>query len=174
MISLETLAAAGAVGWLICGSALAEVRPDVVERIRPVGQVSVEGKKAPAAAAAAPAPAAKPAPAPAAPAKPAEPAPAPAAPAKPAEAPAAAGGAAAGEAIYAKACFVCHATGAANAPKLGDQAAWAPRIAKGVEALYSSSMNGVPGTAMPPRGTCAACTDDELKAAVDYMVSKAK
>ncbi len=79
-----------------------------------------------------------------------------------------------GQAVYNKACIACHATGAANAPKLGDQAAWAPRIAKGMDALYASSVNGVAGTAMMPKGTCAACTDDELKAAVDFMVGQSK
>jgi cytochrome c5 len=79
-----------------------------------------------------------------------------------------------GQAVYNKACIACHASGAANAPKLGDKAAWAPRIAKGMDALYASSQNGVPGTAMMAKGTCAACTDDELKAAVDFMVSQSK
>lgn len=79
-----------------------------------------------------------------------------------------------GEEVYKKVCFSCHKTGIANAPKLGDAAAWAPRIAKGKEALYSSSLNGVPGTAMVARGGCSSCSDEELKAAVDYMVSNAK
>lgn len=76
-----------------------------------------------------------------------------------------------GEQIYQKACVTCHKTGVANAPKLGDAAAWAPRIAKGKEALYSSSLNGVPGTAMVAKGGCGTCSEEELKAAVDYMVS---
>jgi len=79
-----------------------------------------------------------------------------------------------GEAVYKKACFACHAAGVAGAPKFGDKALWAPRIAKGMDALYASALNGVPGTAMTPRGTCAACTDDELKAAVDHMVKAAQ
>ena len=65
-------------------------------------------------------------------------------------------------------------SGAANSPKLGDKAAWEPRVAKGKDALYQSAINGVAGTAMAPRGTCAACSDDELKAVVDFMVSKAQ
>ncbi len=76
-----------------------------------------------------------------------------------------------GEQVYQKACVTCHKTGVANAPKFGDAAAWAPRIAKGKEALYSSSLNGVPGTAMVARGGCGSCSDEELKAAVDFMVS---
>ena len=79
-----------------------------------------------------------------------------------------------GEQIYKKSCVGCHATGAAGAPKLGDVAAWKPRIAKGLDALYASSKMGVPGTAMMAKGTCAACSDDELNAAVDYMVEKSK
>lgn len=79
-----------------------------------------------------------------------------------------------GKAVYDKSCVACHASGAANAPRLGDKAAWAPRIAKGKDALYKSAMNGVPGTAMLAKGTCAACSEDDLKAAVDYMVSQSK
>jgi cytochrome c5 len=59
----------------------------------------------------------------------------------------------------------------AGAPKLGDKAAWEPRIAKGKDALVQSAINGLPGTAMPPKGTCAACTDEDLEAAVEYMLS---
>ena len=79
-----------------------------------------------------------------------------------------------GEQVYQASCQSCHASGAANAPKFADAAAWQPRIAKGMDALYASALNGVPGTAMLPKGTCAACSDDELKAAVDYMVEKAQ
>lgn len=80
--------------------------------------------------------------------------------------------AAPGQDIYQKSCMSCHATGAANAPKLGDATAWGPRIAKGKDALYATAINGMPGTAMMARGTCSACSDDDLKAAVDFMVSK--
>ena len=79
-----------------------------------------------------------------------------------------------GDKVYAKSCVSCHGTGAAGAPKMGDKAAWSARIAKGSDALYTSSIKGIAGTAMMPKGTCAACSDDELKAAVDYMVSKSK
>ncbi|RDH81709.1 MAG: cytochrome c5 family protein [endosymbiont of Galathealinum brachiosum] len=77
-----------------------------------------------------------------------------------------------GEQVYNKSCVSCHASGAAGAPKLGDTTAWKTRIEKGVESLYSSAINGVPGTAMMVKGTCAVCSDEELKAAVDYMVAK--
>ncbi len=79
-----------------------------------------------------------------------------------------------GEQVYQKSCVSCHGTGAANAPKFADKAAWEPRIAKGMDALYASAMNGVPGTAMMAKGTCGTCSEDEIKAAVDYMVSKAR
>ena len=79
-----------------------------------------------------------------------------------------------GEQVYQKSCLACHASGAAGAPKLGDVAAWKPRVSKGKDALYASAFKGVPGTAMMARGTCASCSDKELKAAVDFMLSKAK
>ncbi len=73
-----------------------------------------------------------------------------------------------GDEVYKTTCAVCHGAGVAGAPKVGDVAAWAPRIAKGVDTLYASSLNGF--QAMPPKGTCLSCSDDELKAAVDYMI----
>lgn len=76
-----------------------------------------------------------------------------------------------GEAIYNKACKVCHAAGIAGAPKLGDSAAWASRTAKGEDALYTSVMKGL--NAMPPKGACMSCSEDELKSAVQYMLSQA-
>ncbi|MCW8982615.1 MAG: c-type cytochrome [Gammaproteobacteria bacterium] len=79
-----------------------------------------------------------------------------------------------GEDVYKGACFACHGTGAAGAPKMGDTAAWEPRIAKGMDALLQSALNGVPGTGMTPKGTCATCSSDELKAAVEYMTSNSK
>ena len=75
-----------------------------------------------------------------------------------------------GESIYKKTCMSCHAAGIANAPKLGDTAAWAPRIAKGNEALFESVKNGL--NVMPPKGTCASCSDEELRSAMEYMVSQ--
>lgn len=79
-----------------------------------------------------------------------------------------------GEATYMKACMACHMTGAAGAPKLGDKAAWAPRIAKGMDALYNNSLNGIPGTAMAAKGGQKNLADADVKAAVDYMVSKSQ
>jgi len=94
-----------------------------------------------------------------------------AAPATPPPAPAAAADEGPGAATYQQACFACHATGAANAPKLGDKAAWEPRAAQGIDTLLQTAINGK--GAMPPRGTCAACTDDDLKAAILFMLGKA-
>jgi cytochrome c5 len=98
----------------------------------------------------------------------------PAAAAKPAPTPgeqaSTGGGDDAGKALFDKTCSACHATGVAGAPKLGDKAAWEPRIAQGMDALLHSAINGK--NAMPPRGTCANCSDAELKAAIEYMVSK--
>ena len=87
-----------------------------------------------------------------------------------AAAPAAAAGPRSGDAVYNASCLACHSTGAAGAPKLGDGAAWGPRAAKGMDALLSTAINGI--NAMPPKGTCAACSDEELKAAIEYMLSQ--
>lgn len=75
-----------------------------------------------------------------------------------------------GEAVYNAACTACHSTGAGGAPKLGDVAAWADRIAKGTDVLHDSGLNGVAGTGMIARGGCMACSDEEIIAAVDYMI----
>ena len=70
---------------------------------------------------------------------------------------------------YSKSCATCHAAGVAGAPRLGDAAAWEPRLAKGIDVLYNSVINGLP-PAMPAKGMCFRCSDDDLKALVDYMV----
>lgn len=82
-----------------------------------------------------------------------------------------AGAAAGGEALYKQACFACHATGAANAPKLGDKAAWTPRIKQGMPAMMQSALKGK--GAMPPKGGSNA-PDAEVQAAVEYMVNASK
>ena len=73
--------------------------------------------------------------------------------------------------VYAQACQVCHLAGVAGAPKLGDQAAWAPRAAQGVDALTASVIKGK--GAMPPRGGSSA-TDTQLRQVVEYMVNQVK
>lgn len=79
-----------------------------------------------------------------------------------------------GEDVYNGACMACHAAGIAGAPKVGDQVAWVDRIAKGMDALYDSGINGVAGTGMIARGGCADCSDDEIRWAVDYMVDSSR
>ena len=77
-----------------------------------------------------------------------------------------------GATVYNSVCMVCHAGGVAGAPKTGDKAAWAPRIAAGNATMLKNATNGI--GAMPARGGAADLSDAELKAAVDYLVSKAK
>lgn len=77
-----------------------------------------------------------------------------------------------GEEVYNQFCFACHATGASDAPLFADAEAWAPRIAKGMDALVSSTINGI--GMMPAKGTCMNCSDEELQAAVEYIVETAQ
>ncbi len=77
---------------------------------------------------------------------------------------------AAGQKIYKASCQACHASGVAGSPKLGDKGAWAPRVAKGNDELFSSVKNGL--KAMPPKGACMACSDDDLRAAMEYMIQQ--
>ncbi len=110
--------------------------------------------------------------------------PAPAAPAPEAMAPTtvpaapkvAGGNPAKGETVYNQICMACHAAGVAGAPKLGDKTAWGPRIAQGMDTLYTHSIKGFQGKTglMPPKGGNMALSDADVKATVDYMVSKAK
>ncbi len=75
-----------------------------------------------------------------------------------------------GDQIYNQFCSVCHAAGVAGAPKLGDKVAWKPRIDQGIETLLQHAIQGI--NAMPPKGTCAQCSDSDLKATIEYMISK--
>jgi cytochrome c5 len=84
-----------------------------------------------------------------------------------------AAGAGSGEGVYKTVCMACHAAGVANAPKLGDKAAWAPRIAKGKPMLYDHALKGF-NNVMPAKGGNAALADADVKAAVDYMLAQAK
>ncbi|WP_313371733.1 c-type cytochrome [Achromobacter animicus] len=130
-----------------------------------------EGEAAPAAQAAAPAAPAAAAPAAAAPAAAAPAAAAPAA-AAPAPEQKAAAVNPAGEQLYKTACFACHATGVANAPKFGDKAAWEPYIKTGMDAMVKVAMTGK--GAMPPKGGAANASEDDIRAAVEFMVNAAK
>lgn len=106
-------------------------------------------------------------------AKPAEPA----APPPAAAAPEAAGGALAkGEDVFKKTCVMCHKTGAAGAPLVGNKDEWGPRIAQGKPTLYEHALKGYTGKKgmMPPKGGNPSLSDDDVKAGVDYMVGQIK
>jgi cytochrome c5 len=77
-----------------------------------------------------------------------------------------------GATIYASLCFTCHDIGLAGAPKKGNKADWAPRIAAGKDALYATALNGK--GAMPAKGGNPSLSDDEIKGAVDYLVGLAQ
>lgn len=128
------------VGILIAGFAIASTS-DIAERIKPVGQVCIEGEECASATAA------------------------------PVTVASAGGGDV--ESNYNKSCATCHNAGVAGAPKFGDVEAWAPRIAKGMDTLYTSTINGLP-PAMPAKGMCFSCSDDDLRALVDHMVGAAQ
>jgi cytochrome c5 len=77
-----------------------------------------------------------------------------------------------GEQIYKTACFACHDTGAANAPKLGDKGAWARRIAQGMDTLVGHAINGF--NAMPPKGGAMHLSDEDIGNTVAYMVNSSQ
>lgn len=123
--------------------------PDTAEaqRIQPVGQVRLEGEADPTAA-------------------PGD--------AEPAAPTVAAADDEVGKRIYDSACMICHDAGVAGAPKTGDEDGWAPRLTQGMDTLYKHAIEGFAGEAgvMPPKGGRPDLSDDEVKAAVDYMVVK--
>jgi len=77
-----------------------------------------------------------------------------------------------GKAVYESVCTACHSVGVAGAPKFGDTAAWAPRIAKGMETLVNHAVNGF--NAMPAKGGCSSCPDEEIANGVQYMVDNSQ
>lgn len=81
-----------------------------------------------------------------------------------------------GKTTYDTACFACHAAGVAGAPKFGDKAAWAPRIAKGMDVLKKNAITGYKGESgfMPAKGGRADLSDEAVQAAVEYMTSNAQ
>lgn len=93
-----------------------------------------------------------------------------------AAAPAAGGDQAKGEHVYKATCAMCHATAAGGAPLFASKADWEPRIAQGKETLYGHAIKGFTGAkgTMPPKGANASLSDDDVKAAVDYMASQVK
>lgn len=74
-----------------------------------------------------------------------------------------------GSDVYGRFCHTCHATGLNEAPKTGDAEAWAPRLAKGMEAMLQTTKTGL--NLMPVMGLCMACSDEELQAAIEYMTA---
>lgn len=82
------------------------------------------------------------------------------------------GGAVGGEQVYNSVCAACHGTGIPGVPKIGDKAAWKARIAQGNDTLYTHAIKGI--RMMPPKGGAMSTSDGDIKAAVDYMVSKSR
>lgn len=72
--------------------------------------------------------------------------------------------------VYDAVCMACHTTGAAGAPKIGDSGAWAPRVDQGMDTLIKHAINGY--NAMPAKGGCANCPDEEIEAAVEHIVDQ--
>ncbi|MGM9515106.1 c-type cytochrome [Roseateles sp. DB2] len=81
-----------------------------------------------------------------------------------------------GKSVFGKTCSMCHAAGVAGAPKPGDKADWGPRIAQGKDVLYKHAIEGFTGAKgmMPARGGGASLSDDEVKAAVDFMADQSR
>lgn len=108
----------------------------IAERLKPVGNVCVEGDDCGTASASAPA-----------------------GPKSPAD-------------IYQSSCAACHGSGVMGAPKFGDAAAWNERLSKGIDTITANAISGI--NAMPPRGTCASCSDEDIKATIEYMIDNSK
>ena len=89
---------------------------------------------------------------------------------------AAAGGGAAKDpaTVYQTFCFACHGTGVNNAPLMGNAEQWAPRVAKGIDVLYESAINGFNNNAMPAKGLCMDCTNEEIQATVDHILAESQ
>ena len=77
-----------------------------------------------------------------------------------------------GSKVYQTVCVACHGAGLVGAPKLGDQAAWKPRLTQGLATLHEHAVKGI--RAMPPKGGNPSLSDDDVRAAVDYMASHSK
>ncbi|MGO1693254.1 MAG: c-type cytochrome [Marinobacter sp.] len=77
-----------------------------------------------------------------------------------------------GSEVYDSVCMACHTTGAAGAPVIGDAGAWAPRIDQGMDTLINHAINGF--NAMPAKGGCANCSDEEIEAALEHIVAESK
>jgi cytochrome c5 len=86
--------------------------------------------------------------------------------------PAANAGPKSGDQVYQASCSACHGAGVMGAPKYGDAAAWSARTAQGMDVLLEHAIKGF--NAMPAKGGCMACSDDEIKAAIEYMLEGSK
>ncbi len=73
-----------------------------------------------------------------------------------------------GATVYNTFCTACHGTGVSGAPIKGDAGQWAPRIAQGLDTMTANAINGF--NAMPPKGACMDCSDEEIVATINYMV----
>ena len=136
--AVKALAALG-LGLALASSVQAATSDEaIIERIKPVGNVCVEGDDS-CGGAAAPV--------------------------------AAAGGARSGEDVYNGKCFACHGSGVLGAPKANTSEFSDRLAAKGIEKLLDHAINGF--NSMPPKGTCADGSDDELKAAIEFIASGA-
>ncbi|MCG9598979.1 cytochrome c5 family protein [Vibrio sp. Isolate25] len=74
-----------------------------------------------------------------------------------------------GATVYGTFCIACHASGVSGAPKTGDAGDWGPRIAQGKDVLKDHAINGF--NAMPAKGSCMDCSDDEIVAAIEHMIA---
>jgi cytochrome c5 len=74
-----------------------------------------------------------------------------------------------GDAVYNKFCTACHTSGVLGAPKINDAADWEPRLAQGMDTVLKHAVEGF--NAMPPKGTCNDCSEEEIQAAIDYMIA---
>ncbi|WJG09529.1 c-type cytochrome [Aliiglaciecola sp. LCG003] len=73
-----------------------------------------------------------------------------------------------GDEVYKSSCAACHGSGVLGAPKFQVAADWAPRLEKGFDAVWQNAIHGI--NAMPPKGTCGSCSDDEIKLAIEHMI----
>jgi|SRR5690554_1158725 len=76
-----------------------------------------------------------------------------------------------GKQVVTQVCAVCHSTGMMNSPRIGNADDWAPRLEQGIETVYDHALNGL--NMMPARGGNPKLSDEEVKAAVDFMISAA-
>lgn len=130
----KMLATQAAVLALWAVSAQAATNDDIAARLKPVGEVCVQGEECKGVGAVAAA---------------------------------ASSGPRSADDIIAKHCGACHTPGVLGAPKIGDSAAWTARATGGLDGLLANAIKGI--NAMPPKGTCGDCSDDELKAAIQKM-----